>query len=130
MARPLGSNEYSDEEIIEALEKNNGLITLAAKRLGCSANTIRNRIKSSELVKEAAENERDKFVDLAEQKLIQCVRGKEAWAIALVLKTLGKNRGYVERQSVDISFSKPPKPLDQMTPEELDDYERKLTSGN
>jgi hypothetical protein len=40
------------------------------------------------------------MVDLAELKLWQSIQNGEAWGIAFCLKTLGKDRGYVERQEV------------------------------
>jgi hypothetical protein len=44
--------------------------------------------------------EREEIVDYAEMGLRGAVLNKEAWAIAFSLKTLGKSRGYVERQEV------------------------------
>ena len=38
------------------------------------------------------------MVDLAEQKLWESIQNGEAWGITLCLKTIGKDRGYVERQ--------------------------------
>ena len=38
------------------------------------------------------------MVDTAELKLWQCIQNGEAWGITLCLKTIGKDRGYVERQ--------------------------------
>ena len=40
------------------------------------------------------------MVDLAEQKLWESIQHGEPWGITLCLKTLGKDRGYVERQEV------------------------------
>ena len=39
-------------------------------------------------------------MDISEQKLRAAVLNGEPWAIALVLKTLGKKRGYVERTEI------------------------------
>jgi len=38
------------------------------------------------------------LLDATEEKLVAAIDNGEPWAIALVLKTLGKERGYVERQ--------------------------------
>jgi hypothetical protein len=94
MGRP---EKFTPEEIIKALRKHKGLIYLAAKTLGCSAQTIHNYKDHYPEVKEVIESERGLFVDNAENKLAKAVETGEAWAIALVLKTLGKDRGYVEK---------------------------------
>ena len=92
---------YTTDQIIFALEKVNGMVYLAAKTLGCSVNTIYKRRDKSKRVREAIGQSRGEVVDLAEQKLLAAVIAGEPWAIALVLKTLGKERGYVERQQID-----------------------------
>jgi len=97
----MGAPEkFTTEQIIEALHKTNGLITLAADRLGCSAKTIYNRAKQVKSVQDAIEYYRTNLIDHAELALRSAVLSKEPWAVAMVLKTLGKHRGYVERQEV------------------------------
>jgi len=91
---------YSDEKIIAALTDANGMIYRAAKRLKCNARTIYERAEISPAVKAAVKTNREKFVDAAEAGLVEAVERGEGWAVALVLKTLGKDRGYVERQEL------------------------------
>jgi hypothetical protein len=91
------TQEYSDEEIIAALKKSRGLVYTAAERVGCAAETIYARSKQSPAIAEAIKHQRGKIIDKAEDKLIAAINKGEAWAIALMLKTLGKDRGYVER---------------------------------
>lgn len=95
MARP---KVYSDDQIIAALAKYKGLVYLAAKCLDCKPDTIRERGKVSPDVRDAIRVHRGRMVDVAEQKLMRAVERGEAWAISMVLKTLGKRRGYVERK--------------------------------
>ena len=90
----------SNQQIIDALRDVNGMVYLAARKLGCAPNTIYNRMAKSGNIKDAVENYRGELVDLSEQKLRQAVLSGEPWAVALVLKTLGKKRGYVERQEI------------------------------
>jgi hypothetical protein len=97
MPRPL---KYSDAQMIEALLATRGMVYLAAARIGCEADTIYLRAKRSPRVKEAMRRERGKVIDLAEQKLFDAISAGEPWAIQLALKTLGKDRGYVERQEL------------------------------
>jgi len=87
----------SNQQIIDALRDVNGMVYLAARKLGCAPNTIYNRMAKASTIKQACEDSRGELVDISEQKLRAAVLNGEPWAIALVLKTLGKQRGYVER---------------------------------
>jgi len=89
---------YSTDSIISALRETNGLVSLAAKRLGCCANTIYKRARDVRAVQRVIDECRDELVDLGELSLRRAIVQGEPWAVSLVLKTLGKNRGYVERQ--------------------------------
>lgn len=88
------------ELIIQALKETHGMVSLAAERVGCAPKTIYARIKSVAAVREVLDTERSKMVDIAEMKLYSAIMTGESWAIALVLKTIGKDRGYVERQEL------------------------------
>lgn len=90
----------SNQQIIDALRDVNGMVYLAARKLGCAPNTIYNRMAKSATIKQACEDSRGELVDISEQKLRAAVLNGEPWAIALVLKTLGKKRGYVERTEI------------------------------
>lgn len=96
----VAKEKYSNEQIIAALKAVNGMIFLAARQLGCEPKTIYRRSAKIQAVKQAIYDSRGELVDIAEQKLRGAVHDREAWAVALVLKTLGKDRGYVERQEV------------------------------
>jgi alanine-alpha-ketoisovalerate/valine-pyruvate aminotransferase len=89
--------KYKNADIIAALESVNGMIYLAARKLGCAPKTIYRRMAKSEIIREAVEDSRGELIDISEQKLRQAVLNGEPWAVAMVLKTLGKKRGYVER---------------------------------
>jgi hypothetical protein len=95
-----GKQEYTSEKIIQALKDTNGLVSLAAKRLSCSPQTIYNRAKQVQSVQAAIDESREELVDYAELALRSAVIGKEPWAVQFVLKTIGKHRGYIERQEL------------------------------
>lgn len=75
-----------------------GLIAPAARQIGCSEECIRKRARRSSVVRQAILDGRERLLDLAEEKLVAAIERQEPWAVSLVLKTLGKERGYVERQ--------------------------------
>lgn len=92
--------QYRTADIIAALERTHGMIYLAAKELGCNPSTIYRRADKDKKVQAVIDSYRGQLVDKAELKLEQAVMNGEPWAVTLTLKTLGKNRGYVERQEV------------------------------
>lgn len=94
------AQRITNQAMVEALIASKGLISLAARRLGCSRQTIYNRAKRVQKVQQAIDDAREELVDIAELKLRDKIMDGEAWAVSLVLRTLGRNRGYVERQEV------------------------------
>ena len=74
------------------------MIYLAASALGCSPRTVYRHAAKNPKVQDVIDSYRGKLVDKAELKLEQAVMNGEPWALTLTLKTLGKQRGYVERQ--------------------------------
>ena len=88
---------YTAQQVIDALHQMHGLVYLAAKLLRCDPETIHNYCKRYPAVMAAKVDARGELVDVAEIKLWEALHRGEAWAIALVLKTLGRERGYVER---------------------------------
>lgn len=92
-----GTKKYTVKEMCAAIKASNGMVTKAASLLGCSPNTIYAYAKKYPSVQEALEYHREFIVDLAESKLLGAVNRNEAWAVRLVLQTLGAKRGYVEK---------------------------------
>ena len=101
---------YPTFAIIDALKATMGKVYLAAERLGCDPQTIYNRAKQEPVIELAMRMARGKTVDKAELKLEVALDNGEAWAIQMVLKTLGKDRGYVERHEVEDTTPPPPDP--------------------
>src|SRR5262245_33874272 len=95
-ARP----RYTAQQVIDALHATRGLVYLAAKRLQCDPDTVMNYCKRHPTVEQAKHDARGELLDNAEEKLWEAVQRGEAWAIAFALKTIGKSRGYVERQEL------------------------------
>lgn len=93
--------EYTDEEIIEALEKSKGIVSIAAEYLGCNRKTVYARMNANEEIMAAHRHADDSVTDFAETKLIQKINQGDMRAIIFRLETKGKNRGYVKRQEID-----------------------------
>jgi len=76
------------------------MIFLAAKEIGCAPVTIYRRAAKDKKIQDIIDSYRGQLIDKAELKLEQAVLNGEPWALNLALKTIGKQRGYVERQEV------------------------------
>jgi hypothetical protein len=94
-------HRYTAQQVIAALDKTRGMVYLAAKLLRCDPDTVQNYCKRFPTVEAAKVAARGELLDVAELKLWQAVQQGDAWAIAFTLKTLGKQRGYVERQVLE-----------------------------
>ena len=99
------NSKFTVEEVIAAVKKNRGILTLAAKELGCARQTLHNYVNRYPTVAQAVSDERESLLDLAEGSLFEQVRKGNITAIIFTLKTIGKHRGYVERQ--EIASTKP-----------------------
>jgi hypothetical protein len=91
---------FTMDQVSAALVASKGLVFLAAKRLKCDPDTIYNYCKRYPTLASLRQALRGQMVDLAEQKLWESIQKGEPWGVTLCLKTLGKERGYVERQEV------------------------------
>lgn len=91
---------YKTKELIDALKKTKGMVYIAAKTLGCDPDTILNRARKEPAIAAELKAQRGEVVDTAELKLLQAINDGQPWAIALMLKTQGKDRGYTEKSEV------------------------------
>lgn len=96
MAKP----RFTPDQVADALKETRGMVYLAAKRLGCSHVTVQNYANRYAMVREALQTQRGQLIDTAELKLWHAVTEGESWAVLFALRTIGKDRGYVERQEV------------------------------
>ena len=114
-------HRYSATEVAQALIDTKGMVYIAAQRLGCTVETIRLYCKRYPSVQAARDAQRGIMVDTAELKLWQSIQNGEPWGIAFALKTIGKDRGYVERHEqtgengqamvLRVVYENPPEPL-------------------
>jgi len=96
------------DQILKAVENSGGYVSLIAERIGCSYKSIYNWIEKDEDVAEALKRERIKQVDHAEGKLQSLIKKENPTAIIFYLKTQGKDRGYYEHRTQDITSSGQP----------------------
>lgn len=100
--------DINEEIIIKALIRSKGNISLTAKFLGFSYVALNNYIthKASDKVKEALKTGRQILIDIAENKLLQHMQSIDPRisfeAAKYVLSTLGKDRGFSQKQEIEI----------------------------
>jgi hypothetical protein len=111
------SQRYTAAQVADALDKHKGMVYLAADALGCSHQTVYNYAKRYKSVQEAIDRNRGQVVDTAELALYNAILNKEHWAIAFALKTIGKRRGYTQRQEYQAELMNID--LSQLTEEQL-----------
>lgn len=76
------------------------MVYVAARTLGCAPDTIKSRLSKSANLRAIREQAEGLTLDLTERVLERSALNGDPWAVQFMLKTKGKNRGYVERQEV------------------------------
>jgi predicted transcriptional regulator len=99
--------KYTAAQMIDALAESMGMISPAARKLGCSRDTVRRYLAEYPEIAEAIEDANEEVNDIAELKLLDAIKRGEAWAICFRLKTKAKHRGYSERAELAGAGGKP-----------------------
>lgn len=94
------AEKYTAQQMIDAIQDAKGILAAAARSLGCSRTTLYNYMERYSTVKDAYTESRETLLDFTEQQLFKQVSEGNITAIIFTLKTIGKRRGYVERQEV------------------------------
>jgi hypothetical protein len=95
------TEQYTAQQMIDALIEAKGMITIACRRLGCDYKTMRRYIDKYPTVAQAQKDEREKMGDAVELALYdEAVNKRNTAALIFLAKTQFKDRGYVERQEV------------------------------
>ena len=76
------------------------MLAAAARQLGVTRRTVYNYVNKYPTIKQALDDARQENLDFAENQLMKAVRAGNVTAIMFLLKTLGKDRGYVDRKEI------------------------------
>lgn len=95
-----GLKNLDPKDVAEALRKNFGLVSAAAKSIRCTPQAIYQQIKKHSEVADAAENAENAMLDIAEGSLFTAIQEGKPWAIKFYLETKGRRRGYVSRHEI------------------------------
>ncbi len=92
----------SKSDIKKAIVGCKGMVSVVAKRLKVSWHVADHFIKDNDLLEDMA-GEKETLLDFVESKLFENVNANDTTSIIFYLKTQGKNRGYIEKQNLDIT---------------------------
>jgi transposase-like protein len=90
----------SKKAIIEAIKDSGGIMSTIARRLGVTWHTADSWVKQYDETKQALQDERETILDLAESTLFRNIKDGNSQDAKWLLSTMGKNRGYSERQEI------------------------------
>lgn len=123
--------KITKKRFINAIDNTGGILTAVAAKLNVSRTGLYFFLKKEEnsWAQEYLMQEREKIIDLGENSLFQKVKSQEAWATKFLLSTLGKSRGYVEKQEVEHQGGLNIKGYDSVSPDDWDDEEKKEEDG-
>ena len=95
----------SKVQLLDAINKSKGIVSSICKNLNISRQAFYKRLDSDEELATQLQNVREEILDFTESKLFDLIYEGNSHAIFFYLKTIGKSRGYVEKQEFD-TFSK------------------------
>lgn len=99
LGRPPRGKSLSIKQIGDAIRKSGGFISIAAESLGITVAGVSQRIKKSTELQIIVEDIDEKYLDLAESKLIANIKANDQRAIEFYIRHKGRRRGYISTDS-------------------------------
>lgn len=90
----------TDEQIANAIIASGGFISRASEMLGMHYTSVHSRIQKVSALRNLVDHINEKLLDYGELELLKAMKRGESWAICFFLKCKGKDRGYIEKQTV------------------------------
>ena len=98
----LGVRKVEESRFLEAISQSDGSKSNIAQILGIHRNTVKNYIAENPVYAEAYQDVVESRGDMVEGALIKKIEDGDTTCILFYCKTRLKNRGYIEKQIVDI----------------------------
>lgn len=102
----LKKTAITESKLRNAIKDSYGNITFISNRLKVHRSTVYQSLNRFDLFG-LIEDERERILDLAESKLLTNIRAGKEVSILFCLKCLGKKRGWVDRQQIDVNNINP-----------------------
>jgi hypothetical protein len=94
-------------QMLEALERSLGIVTSACTAVGIHRSTHYEWMKQDKEYARSVKAIDSRTLDFAESHLHKLIKEGNPAATIFFLKTKGKQRGYVERQEIEVAEKKP-----------------------
>jgi len=89
--------QFTVVQVALALQQAQGMVSVAARTLGCTRHTVMGYKARHPELEQAIEEALELQLDVTELKLFQAIQKGEPWSICFFLKTKGRARGYIEK---------------------------------
>lgn len=117
MAKISNRTEQHKKQVLQALEKSLGIVTQACKIANIGRTQFYTWLREDPEFAQAVKEVESIVLDFAESQLHKQINEGNTTATIFFLKTKGKNRGYIERQQIEVSDQRPD--LSGLSTEEL-----------
>ncbi len=97
--------QHTKKALIESLEKSLGVVTTACKQVGIDRTTFYRYYKEDKVFASQVDDLSNVAKDFAESQLFKQIQDGNPTATIFYLKTKAKDRGYVERQELNVNGS-------------------------
>jgi predicted DNA-binding transcriptional regulator AlpA len=94
--------QHTKKALLEALEKSLGVVTTACKQVGIDRTTFYRYYKEDEDFKKQVDDLSNVAIDFAESQLFKQIQSGNPTSTIFYLKTKAKQRGYIERQEIEV----------------------------
>lgn len=99
----IKEERFEARDVKAALELAKGNVSLAARKMSTTRSTLYNYLNRYPELKTVLTDARESMIDTAETALHAAAIKGEGWAVCFMLKTIGRNRGYIEKHEVVIT---------------------------
>lgn len=89
-------------KFLKAVNKSGGILQVIADRLSVSRRAVYDYLEKHDFARKSFDESREQLTDMAEAQLVNKIQAGDNWAIGFRLKTIGKDRGYVEKTEVSL----------------------------
>ncbi len=99
--------EQNKRQFLDVLAKSLGIVSTASEKTGFSRTSHYRWMQEDPAYKAEVDAIQESVIDFAESHLYKLIKEGNPAANIFYLKTKGKNRGYIERQEIEVTEKKP-----------------------
>ena len=98
--KPGVRGKIRKSEVAKLLAEFGGNVSAVARKIGVARSTVYKYVTEQPALQRVMHDARETALDHAESSLLRAILNGEPWAVCFMLKTQGRQRGYVERQEI------------------------------